>query len=80
MTADGLPVSISHISKMEDTVSVLLPYMPRLLENGLGRPQIEQLLSVRSTLKRVADSFLFSMTGRIQPVIFWDVLKGHAQK
>lgn len=59
MTADGLPVSISHISKMEDTVSVLLPYMPRLLENGMGRPQIEQLLSVRSTLKRVADSLLF---------------------
>ncbi|HCB3592586.1 TPA: chromosome partitioning protein ParB, partial [Proteus mirabilis] len=63
MTADGLPVSISHISKMEDTVSVLLPYMPRLLENGLGRPQIEQLLSVRSTLKRVADSFLFQYDG-----------------
>lgn len=63
MTADGLPVSISHISKMEDTVSVLLPYMPRLLEDGLGRPQIEQLLSVRSTLKRVADSFLFQHDG-----------------
>lgn len=59
MTADGLPVSISHISKMEETVSALSPYMPRLLEDGLGRPQIEQLLSVRSTLKRVADSFLF---------------------
>lgn len=67
MTADGLPVSISHISKMEETVSVLLPYMPRLLEDGLGRPQIEQLLSVRSTLKRVADSFLFQHDG-LDPV------------
>ncbi|MBE8612920.1 MULTISPECIES: ParB family protein [Morganellaceae] len=58
MTADGLPVSISHLSKMEDTVSVLLPYMPRLLENGLGRHQIEALLSLRSTLKKI--TLLFS--------------------
>lgn len=58
MTADGLPVSISHISKMEDTVSVLLPYMPRLLEDGLGRHQIEALLSLRSTLKKI--TLLFS--------------------
>ncbi|HBC0989199.1 TPA: ParB N-terminal domain-containing protein [Morganella morganii] len=58
MTADGLPVSISHISKMEETVSVLLPYMPRLLEDGLGRHQIEALLSLRSTLKKI--TLLFS--------------------
>lgn len=58
MTADGLPVSISHISKMEDTVSVLLPYMPRLLEDGLGRHQIEALLSLRSTLKKITLLFL----------------------
>ena len=58
MTADGLPVSISHLSKMEDTVSVLLPYMPRLLEDGLGRHQIEALLSLRSTLKKI--TLLFS--------------------
>ncbi len=58
MTADGLPVSISHISKMEETVSALLPYMPRLLEDGLGRHQIEALLSLRSTLKKI--TLLFS--------------------
>ncbi|EJM8622161.1 ParB family protein [Proteus mirabilis] len=57
MTADGLPVSISHISKMEETVSALLPYMPRLLEDGLGRHQIEALLSLRSTLKKITQLF-----------------------
>ncbi|HGM9906482.1 TPA: ParB family protein [Proteus mirabilis] len=57
MTADGLPVSISHISKMEETVSALFPYMPRLLEDGLGRHQIEALLSLRSTLKKITQLF-----------------------
>ncbi|EGT3611629.1 chromosome partitioning protein ParB [Morganella morganii] len=57
ITADGLPISISHISKMEDTVSGLLPYMPRLLNEGLGRHQIEALLSLRSTLKKVSTLF-----------------------
>lgn len=58
ITADGLPISISHISKMEDTLIGLAPYLPKLLHAGLGRPQIEQLLSVRSTLKRI-NEFLF---------------------
>lgn len=57
ITADGLPISISHISKMEDSVSGLLPYMPRLLNDGLGRHQIESLLSLRSTLKRLSVNF-----------------------
>lgn len=57
ITADGLPISISHISKMEDTVSGLLPYMPGLLNGGLGRHQIESLLSLRSTLKRLSVNF-----------------------
>lgn len=58
ITADGLPISISHISKMEDTLTELAPYLPKLLHAGLGRPQIEQLLSVRSTLRRINDALL----------------------
>jgi hypothetical protein len=33
---------------MEDAVQYLYPYMPHLLETGLGRPQILQLLAMRS--------------------------------
>ncbi|CAB5649599.1 ParB family protein [Providencia rettgeri] len=54
INADGLPISFSHISKMEDTLANLAPYMPRSLEAGLGRHQIEALLSLRSTLKKLA--------------------------
>lgn len=60
ISGDGFPISVSHISKMEDMLTGLAPYMPKLLRAGLGRPQIEQLLSVRSTLKRINES-LFAM-------------------
>ncbi|HEJ7121809.1 TPA: ParB family protein [Serratia marcescens] len=48
LTAQGYPVHNSSISRMEDTVQYLYPYMPHLLETGLGRPQILQLLAMRS--------------------------------
>ncbi|WJV38623.1 ParB family protein [Raoultella terrigena] len=48
LTAQGYPVHNSSISRMEDAVQYLYPYMPHLLETGLGRPQILQLLAMRS--------------------------------
>lgn len=48
LTAQGYPVHNSSISRMEDAVQYLYPYMPHLLETGLGRPQILQLLTMRS--------------------------------
>ncbi|ENG5922101.1 ParB family protein [Serratia marcescens] len=48
LTAEGYPVHNSSISRMEDAVRYLYPYMPHLLETGLGRPQILQLLAMRS--------------------------------
>ncbi|CAI1879200.1 integrating conjugative element, PFGI_1 class, ParB family protein [Serratia quinivorans] len=48
LTAEGYPVHNSSISRMEDAVQYLYPYMPYLLETGLGRPQILQLLAMRS--------------------------------
>ncbi|EMH4109492.1 ParB family protein [Serratia marcescens] len=48
LTAEGYPVHNSSISRMEDAVQYLYPYMPHLLETGLGRPQILQLLAMRS--------------------------------
>ncbi|MGQ6016580.1 ParB family protein [Serratia sp. IR-2025] len=48
LTAQGYPVHNSSISRMEDAVQYLYPYVPHLLETGLGRPQILQLLAMRS--------------------------------
>jgi ParB family protein of integrating conjugative element (PFGI_1 class) len=48
LTEEGYPVHYSSISRMEDTVQYLYPYMPQLLESGLGRPQIQSLLALRT--------------------------------
>ncbi|MEE5094991.1 ParB family protein [Pseudomonas alliivorans] len=44
---DGYPVSQSHISKMQETVRCLLPVIPAALYSGLGKHQVERLLSLR---------------------------------
>lgn len=49
LSADGYPVSASHISRMLDTIRYLLPAIPGMLYSGLGKPQIEKLLSLRKT-------------------------------
>ncbi|RMU75675.1 hypothetical protein ALP24_03623 [Pseudomonas syringae pv. aptata] len=48
LAADGYPVSQSHISRMQETVRCLLPVIPSALYSGLGKPQIERLLSLRN--------------------------------
>ncbi|EMB7552525.1 ParB family protein [Salmonella enterica] len=45
---EGYPIHYSLISRMEHTVEYLYPYMPELLDSGLGRPQIISLLNMRS--------------------------------
>lgn len=47
LTADGYPVSQPHISKMQETVRCLLPVIPSALYSGLGKHQVERLLSLR---------------------------------
>lgn len=47
LSADGYPVTQSHLSRMHDTIQYLLPAIPNLLYGGLGRPPIERLLAVR---------------------------------
>lgn len=49
LTADGYPISASHISRMLDTTRYLLPAIPGLLFSGLGKPQIEKILALRKT-------------------------------
>jgi len=52
LATEGYPVHFSGISRMEDTVKYLYPYMPLLLESGFGAPQIRQLLSLRSDAEK----------------------------
>ncbi|MCX3082658.1 ParB family protein [Klebsiella michiganensis] len=52
MSADGYPVHFSSISRMEDTVKYLYPFMPALLKSGLGAPQIRQLLALRAEAEK----------------------------
>ncbi len=52
MSADGYPVHFSSISRMEDTVKYLYPFMPSLLKSGLGAPQIRQLLALRAEAEK----------------------------
>ncbi|MGK8436731.1 ParB family protein [Ectopseudomonas hydrolytica] len=47
LSADGYPVQQSHISRMQDTVRYLLPVIPTVLYNGLGRHQVERLAVMR---------------------------------
>ncbi|MEN4946440.1 ParB family protein [Pseudomonas proteolytica] len=48
LAAGGYPVSQSHISRMLDTLEHLLPAIPQTLYAGLGKPQIERVIALRS--------------------------------
>lgn len=47
LTADGYPISQSHISRMQETVAHLLPAIPSILYAGLGRGLAERLTTLR---------------------------------
>ncbi|HDZ2454036.1 TPA: ParB family protein [Klebsiella pneumoniae] len=54
---EGYPIDNSSVSRMEDTLNYLYPYMPNLLENGMSRGQVTPLLSLRSSAMKVWKSF-----------------------
>jgi ParB family protein of integrating conjugative element (PFGI_1 class) len=56
----GLPVHASNISRMDDAVKYLYPNMPALLGSGLGRPQIQLLLSLRQDAEQVWQQYVMS--------------------
>nr|WP_310615666.1 ParB family protein [Pantoea cypripedii] len=58
LTQDGLPISHSSVSRMENALKHLYPWMPELLESGLGRPQITALLSLRQDAEKIWDEFV----------------------
>lgn len=55
LTADGYPITQSHISRMQEAVRYLLPAIPSVLYAGLGKPQIEKLTALRKAGERAWD-------------------------
>ena len=53
LAAGGYPISQSHISRMLDTLEHLLPAIPQTLYAGLGKPQVERLIALRSQAERI---------------------------
>ena len=53
LTDQGYPVSYSSLSRMDSCVRYLYPHLPALLESGLGRPQINALLVLRSDAEKL---------------------------
>ncbi|WP_455363837.1 ParB family protein [Rhizobium subbaraonis] len=56
LKADGYPVLQPHISRMQEAIQHLLPAIPTVLYGGLGRPQVEQLTSLRRAATRIWES------------------------
>ncbi|HEB3701094.1 TPA: ParB family protein, partial [Escherichia coli] len=57
LTHEGLPIHNSTISRMEDALKYLYPWIPDLMESGLGRPQVTALLALRQDAERVWGQF-----------------------
>ncbi|WP_086956510.1 ParB family protein [Xenorhabdus innexi] len=70
----GFPVSRSYISRMEDTVEYLYPWMPNLLNAGLKVPQIRLLLALRQDAEAVWLQHVVSATS--EPVCSFGAIFG----
>jgi ParB family protein of integrating conjugative element (PFGI_1 class) len=57
LTADGYPISQSHISRMQETVTYLLPAIPTILYAGLGRGLAERLTTLRRSSMRAWEKY-----------------------
>lgn len=53
----GYPVHHSNISRMVATIEYLYPWMPNLLNSGMGRPQITQLIALRTAAEKAWQTF-----------------------
>lgn len=53
LTADGYPISQSHISRMQEAVTYLLPAIPSILYAGLGRGLADRLTALRRDAAQV---------------------------
>ncbi len=55
LEGDGYKISRSHVVKMFQTINHILPSLPDLLMAGMGRPQVEKILSFRQASKAIWD-------------------------
>ncbi|WP_447883212.1 ParB family protein [Serratia fonticola] len=69
LRADGYAVHPSNIQRMEYTVNHLLPVLPTLLE-GLGRQEIEKLIALHTSARKV----WFEQTNTSDAAIFNPIL------
>lgn len=77
LRADGFHVSQPHISRMWEAIQYLLPAIPTVLYAGLGRPQVEQLTSLRRSAARVWEARPTTQHSDIAfDSLFQDVLTG----
>ncbi|MBI6283813.1 ParB family protein [Proteus mirabilis] len=53
----GYPVHHSNISRMFATIEYLYPWIPNLLNSGMGRPQITQLIALRALAEKAWKTF-----------------------
>lgn len=71
---EGYPIHYSMISRMEHTVEYLYPFMPNLLNSGMGRPQVIELLALRSAVENVWKQYGRETLDNLTPV-FGDVCR-----
>lgn len=62
LTEAGLPIDNSLISRMDNTIAFLYPYIPNLLESGLGRPQVQSLLSLRHDAEKIWSEYALTVS------------------
>lgn len=75
LSADGYPIQQSHISRMQDTVRYLLPTIPNVLYNGLGRHQVEKLAVLRKAAELTWENYACGKALAIDfETLFHDVL------
>ncbi|UYZ83109.1 ParB N-terminal domain-containing protein [Entomomonas sp. E2T0] len=55
---DGYPISHSLVGRMLECVDNLLPAIPDLLYGGLGKPRIEELLTLKNAFKKIWNKYI----------------------
>ncbi|MBK4999973.1 chromosome partitioning protein ParB [Pseudomonas sp. S31] len=58
LSKGGYPISQSHISRMFDALEFLLPSIPQVLYAGLGKPNIERVLTLRRRAESTWNQYL----------------------
>lgn len=61
LTEQGYPINYSLISRMEQCLVYLYPHIPNVLLAGLGRPQIEKLLTIYRNAQNSWENHLYQV-------------------